>query len=167
MTDKTESARGKDNTRLRAVLEAYGADQRRWPAADREAFARHDLEAGDIAQTATEARELDALLARATPLEAGPGMAERVAARILDKPDVIERGNVVALATRSSARPGPVATAALLAASLVLGIFLGQAETLSDLAASAFLGDGTGLHELGNTVLGLQFSPDAVAEDLL
>ena len=108
--------------RLVAVLAAYGADPARWPEADRRNLAAHLAEEGE-AMAAAQA--LDRLLASAPKAAPGEDFVARVMARIDD----------------GAREPAPRArrmglgwgSAIPLAASLILGAYLGAAGDLDAL----------------------------------
>lgn len=102
-----------ENERLRDVLAAYGADPARWPAGDRNDLS-HLIDGSR--EDYLEALEVDRLLQVATAPDLCMGAADRVIRHIHALPAV-------------SHRPVLRWTAALpLAASLLLGIYLGALE---------------------------------------
>lgn len=124
------------------TLEAYGADESRWPEQARRRFA--PLQARDVKARAllAEARALDRLLSRAPLL--GQDRTEALKQRILaaaahaPKADQTPSGRVIQLEGRRP-RKLPAShissrsawkVAAVLAASLVAGVFLGRAQPL-------------------------------------
>lgn len=124
--DETDNRAARE--RLKAVLAAYGADPAHWPESDRKLAPL--LASGDpelLAQV-QDARATDAALARASHPESPAGAAERLVARVAEEP-----GRVVSFAARAreqppptpAALPGRLAAAAALAASLLLGLYLG------------------------------------------
>src|SRR5918994_6577280 len=108
--------------RLEAVLAVYGADPARWPAADRQRLERF-IAAGELpANETAEAREIDALLDRASRPVPLAGAAERLLA-MTRTGEGGERDNVVLFSRARRAaeqdpliRPGGIATIAALAA---------------------------------------------------
>ncbi len=104
-----------DRRRLVELLAAYGADPQRWPDADRQRLA-HQLSTHDPTDVA-QAAALDSLLSDAVAPPLPEGATERLLARV------------------KAARPAPVvatsrrnwfaAPAAALAASLLLGLWIG------------------------------------------
>jgi len=143
--------------RLTQVVGAYGADQARWPTADRQLLAT--LIANDDAaeRLLANARVMDALLDRATgAVEAEPrqlaAMADRMMARISNEatghPVRKADTNVIAFPEQRSGLPGQDANkietgglpnwmmAAALAASLVLGVFVGATGYLEQATSS-------------------------------
>lgn len=115
--------------RLAALLGAYGADARRWPAEERAGHALALAEEG-LADRLGEARALDRLLDAASVPVPEAGAAARLVA--LATPDR-RAGNVTDLAGAAKARKprGPVPFSipafSTLAASLLLGLYLGAA----------------------------------------
>ncbi|MFW6076153.1 MAG: hypothetical protein ACOC71_00240 [Hyphomicrobiales bacterium] len=114
--------------RLRAVLAAYGADPARWPESDRELAPLLAASDPDLATSLEDARSLDSALARASHPAAPAAAADRLVASVSQTP-----GNVVAFARHGATPPAAprtalssrLAVATSLAASLVLGIYLG------------------------------------------
>ncbi len=103
--------------RFQACAEAYGADPRRWPAADRALHARHAHTAAGAAILAAAARTDDFL--DAWPSDAAPDdLAARIAAAALD-----ERPRRMRRAAWS---------AAAFAASAVLGFAVGFMQVPAD-----------------------------------
>ena len=162
-----------DTQRLKDVLQAYGADRSRWPHEDRVRFSQADVDAtatGDLA----DAAELDAILSHATSPAAAKGLAARITSNILNDAASGEYGNVVAFAGNQDKprrapglrQPTMWPAAALLAASLATGIVLGQSEILTGLNFEPSSGSAI-VDELGDAVLGLQFSVDEISEDTL
>ncbi|MBA4132068.1 MAG: hypothetical protein C0519_11655 [Hyphomicrobium sp.] len=120
--------------RLRAVVSAYGADPKRWPAADRallEPFVALSAEAQAL--MAEEAR-FDGLLS-AAPQGVATTSAERAKAALFAKLDgelnaaADSTGVVVPFARKAAAPPAPAASrgfwkeASVMAASLLIGFF--------------------------------------------
>jgi hypothetical protein len=67
--------------RFKELTEAYGADPKRWPEAERaEAAAFMDAGGADAREAYAEAAALDRLLSRHRVAAATPGLAERIAA---------------------------------------------------------------------------------------
>lgn len=136
--------------RLEAVLAAYGADPARWPAADRQRLERF-IAAGELAANETaEAREIDALLDRASRPVPPAGAVERLLA-MARAGEGGERDNVVLFsrpAERRAAeqapviRRGGVAAIAALAASLVFGIYLGATGLAEGFLPRMLTGNG-------------------------
>lgn len=107
-----------DEKRLKAVLEAYGADPVRWPEADRHLANkanRKDLESE---------KGLDALLNMASTPALPQGLADRIAASARQE----NRNNVVSFAPKRRSRPALWPVAAAMAASLAIGAYLGVAN---------------------------------------
>lgn len=124
--------------RLLAVIEAHGADPKRWPAAERSGL--EDLaRSPQAADALVEARALDAVLAK-SPMPVAMEL-EPLKARILagadraDKPAhrPVVSGSVTTLSDRRKVMPAPRLraawpAAAALAASLLVGAFFGASE---------------------------------------
>jgi hypothetical protein len=114
--------------RLQAVLAAYGADPARWPASDRDLAPLLAAPHPDVAASLEDARSLDTALAHASRPVAPAAAADRLVAGATGA-----SGNVVAFDRhearhapgRRTAFSGRLAVAMSLAASLVLGIYLG------------------------------------------
>jgi hypothetical protein len=114
--------------RLQAVLAAYGADPARWPESDRDLAPLLAVPHPDVAGSLEDARSLDSALAHASRPEAPAAVANRLVAGVTGAP-----GNVAAFDLHATARSparrttfsGRLAVAMSLAASLVLGIYLG------------------------------------------
>ena len=70
-----------DLERLRAIVEAYGADAARWPEAEREGALQLLARSPEAAAFRERARELDALLDGASVFEPTPELLARVLAR--------------------------------------------------------------------------------------
>lgn len=137
------------------VLDRYGSDRTRWPAPVRMRFARLISEDGAAGQRLKEAEALDRLLDLAPPpavdtralasrimaaLEAETGVAAGQGPKRAWSPEIV-RNRVVT----SGRTHGPAA--ALLAASLVLGMFSGLSGTFETavqplVADATYEGDG-------------------------
>jgi hypothetical protein len=96
--------------RLKELLDAYGADRSRWPAADQERFAAEDL---SHSPDFLAAAALDRLLAQAAKPVPPAGAEARLAMKIQGMRAAPPRRHL------------PWAAALPLAASLALGIYLG------------------------------------------
>lgn len=108
--------------RFEQLLDAYGADPKRWPSAERaagEAFAAEN--ANDVADLLAAARALDATMD---------------AARETVKPDAARVAAILAKAPKPAAGVSPVARWALAACAL-LGVTLGYGGGLMAPAAMA------------------------------
>ena len=159
--------------RLETVLEAYGADRSRWPQADRELLRDVGVDAS-VAQ-ADQARELDAILSGATEPRTAEGAGAAVAARILAQAESSEDANVVAFDAEARREPrrafDPIASvwpaAALLAASLVIGVFLGQSDLWSDTLQRGFLSADASVDALSDAVFGLPLDALNFTEETL
>lgn len=122
---------GKSNRR-NELLASFGADRRRWPDAERDAFsAQPDAAEGD-------AREIDRLLSLASE---PPGAGEAMA-RLLDRMEQESPAQVIPFRPRPKPRVQSfLRFAALpLAASLALGIYLGAQGDLDFAFPNALTG---------------------------
>jgi len=111
-------------------LEVYGSRAERWPAATRKRFEPLLAEQARARELLADARALDRLLDRASM--ADPARVQALSDHIIDLATrEVERPTaaVVDLATRRRSRPLPRASqlklASALAASLIIGIFIG------------------------------------------
>ena len=109
-TDKTE--------RLKAVIEAYGADPARWPKADRVALADVARPEGAI----SEAKEVDRVLAAAGRPAVPPGARARLQDAIEGLPQEAVPAVQSAVSPFGVSRFAAVST---LAASLFIGVYIG------------------------------------------
>jgi hypothetical protein len=106
-----------DMERFRTCAEAYGADARRWPAADRALHARCAATAEGAAILAAAART-DDFLAAWTPSPDEPALAGRIADAVLDE--------------RPRRRRRLAWSAAAFAASAVFGFVVGFVQAPPD-----------------------------------
>jgi hypothetical protein len=141
----TKDTRAQDRQALACLLEVYGADRTRWPARERLRFASFICEDDAARRLVAEAGALDALLDRASRAseERVHALKERImaaAARSGERKLAVVTGRSGGSAARWAnwaRRPSfaKVTTraewpaAALLAASLVVGVLLGSAGT--------------------------------------
>jgi hypothetical protein len=117
------------------------------------------------------ARDLDRLLDAATVPSPPEGAIERLMGRI----DALSAAapNVVPIERplRRLAAPEPVwlwrPGLALLAASLLFGIYLGQAEFMSEIVGDAFTMADADTDVVGEAFFWLSFDPDALTEETL
>ncbi len=172
MTSKDRQT--EDREALARLLDVYGADRTRWPARERLRFAGVVIEDKAAARLLGEAEALDRLLDRAPRVSEAriDALKERVVAAALrsDRPQL----RAIAGSKPEPAkawlgqmrRPGLSASfrewpaAAVLAASLVLGVMLGSAGTfdttmqqVASVAGISSASDNTSL-ALGEDVLG-------------
>jgi hypothetical protein len=140
---------------LERLLDTYGADRTRWPARERLRFASVISEDKAAARLLAEAHALDRLLDRAPHASQGDieALKERIVAAALraDPPRlavVAGAGTRNILPLRRPSLPNRFTewpAAAVLAASLVLGVMLGSAGTFSstmqEMAQAAGFGD--------------------------
>jgi hypothetical protein len=130
---------------LQRLLESHGADRTRWPARDRLRFAQMIAEDAEARRLVAEATALDSLL----ELAPAPSVAreQEIGARILAlaqaQPRAVETRPEEELRARPRVqRPGlrHLPAAALLAASLLVGIFAGTSGVIERLLDAAGLG---------------------------
>ncbi len=117
-----------DENRLKAVLAAYGADPARWPEADKAAL-KQLIEAGDgLAEGVQAARELDQVLGTASRPAPPSGAQARLAelARNTPQDPPVSTANVIS----SPFGVSRFAAVSTLAASLVIGVYMGAIGTL-------------------------------------
>lgn len=161
--------------RLQQLLAAYGADRAKWPEPDRVRLAEHVLEDvlpfGEVAR----AQELDEILSHATAPTADASAAARIAEEILKQQGAEVSENVVEFAAQTGSRKQAIPSsraalwpdAALIAASLIIGVVLGQSELLTEVSFGFGSTGVSTVEELGNAVLGLNVDPALVSEDTL
>ena len=101
--------------RFKAILEAYGGDERRWPAAEREAARAFAASSTEAQRHLAEARALDHLLDRAASSASSRALEDRILASF-------PSGGMAARDVRRRWIP-----AGAIAASLVLGLATGAA----------------------------------------
>jgi len=145
----TKNTRAQDLDALESLLEVYGADRTRWPARERLRFAGFISEDADALRLISEAAALDRLLDRAPRVseDREHALKERIVAAALRTSE--PRFAVVTAGGQGEANELPVwkrrpaltsmlkrlpvrselPAAAVLAASLVLGVMLGSAGT--------------------------------------
>jgi len=136
---------------LTSLLEVYGADKARWPAADRMRLSAAIASDPRAQKLLAEAEALDRLLDMAPRVSTGRErtLAQQiVAAAAAGQGPSAQRPSTNVIHLSNARKPTPTllrspsrqAAAALLAASLVLGIFAGTSRQLSltiDLVAEA------------------------------
>lgn len=137
---------------LSEVLDAFGADRTRWPCGAAERFALLLAKDAEAQERLAEAAALDRLLdtADAVAPAAPAGLADRIVAAAVAAPPRGARSggsNVVVLRPPSAPRQAPVRSgwqaAALLAASLVFGVYIGVQG--ADLPLLEDVADGFGV----------------------
>lgn len=163
-------------------LEVYGGDRTRWPAEHRAGAGQLVVRDATARRLLNEAVALDRLLERAPlpTLDAEAALADRIVAAAQRSPRMVARtagdssrraaaetGNVVRLPSRRPQRrwqvgPGIGGAAGVLAASLVLGIFIGLSSVTQQMLPA--LEDLTGLN-LNDSYATAQV--DVLGEDLL
>lgn len=182
----TTDERQDELQRLAAVLEAYGADPARWPAAERASLTALTAADPRAAALVAEARALDRLLA--TPPARDPTAEARLLEEIMARAAATQRpraepGHDSAVVDLSSAREarrrapsrqpsalpaaGTWRAAGLLAASLLVGLYLGA----SGIAGPAIVGlaEVAGLETTALALPGdgAAATPQTFEEDLL
>lgn len=184
-----------DREALERLLEIYGADRTRWPARERLRFASVISDDDAASHMLAEAQALDTLLDRASrPSDAAvEALKDRIMAAAMREPPA-----QVSVATRPAASIRPAASvtsiwsrrpvlpaiaprfaewpaAAVLAASLVVGVMLGSAgtfdATMSQMAQVAGLqstaSDNAGAVDSAQLALGDEIDSQYPYEDLL
>lgn len=155
---------------LKALLEIYGADRSRWPARDRLKFAEFLSESAEARRLLADAEAFDRLLNMAPEPQAADlgALSDRILAAAGPRSATVTAFPQSSGRARVPARPKTETdwpAAALLAASLILGIFAGVSgyadgvtsgtlevaasgsESNSDVGALAFGSDTAGLLE--------------------
>lgn len=161
---KMQDRREEERQALEHLLEVYGADRTRWPARERLRIAGFVSEDGEARRMLAEAAALDRLLdlAPGAGKEREHALKERIVAaalRTADKklvavpsPPAESTGRWVAWSRPALARaasPNSLPAAALLAASLVVGVLLGSAGTFE--SAMHDVADATGFATAGES----------------
>ena len=144
------------NPRLEQLLQSYGADQDRWPAADREDF--NNLTDGNLA----DARRVDRLL----ELASVPAIPDGAVARLLERIAEPPTAELVQFLPRSVPRTSMFRYAAAfpLAASLALGIYLGAKGTMDFMLPAAITSEVTSIDDVIDDLGGVG-EAEAYAED--
>jgi len=140
--------RAEDREALERLLEIYGADRTRWPARERLRFAGVVVEDKVAARMVAEAGALDRLLEQAPRASIADidALKERIVATALrsgaPQLAVVAGGKASVAKPSPSTKRGPAfaarlgygqwPAAAMLAASLVLGVMLGSTGTLDN-----------------------------------
>jgi hypothetical protein len=143
MNDRTKTSELEPQL-LAALIDAYGADPSRWPSDDADLLSRMALDQS-LSEKMQEARELDLLLDQAPQPDAPAGAIERLLARVDREEQQSAASNVVAISKARASRPHPIGrqtmfgrpSYALMAASLLLGLYLGQADFVNDVVGAA------------------------------
>lgn len=137
MTDKSTKS-GASLEALEEILERFGADRTRWPAPVRRDFAALIASDPEARRRLREAEALDRLLDLAPPPAVDTGaLADRIlAAAVAEAPAAAFPAAGRALwPVRRGGSEAPWPAAALLAASLVLGAFVGLSGTFDSAMA--------------------------------
>jgi hypothetical protein len=125
MTDKTKTTESGVGT-LDQVLDTFGADRTRWPAPVRRNFAGLLAESARARERLREAEALDRLLDLApTPKVDTRALADRIMTATQGEPRVLPRAPITRNGRRSYDAGAVWPAAAMLAASLVIGVFVG------------------------------------------
>lgn len=125
--------------RLNDVLASYGADPERWPAGERQALLPI---LQDASAEVTEAKSIDEMLSHASTVSLQVGAEERLMSRIARQP----AAKIITLTPRSR-QPLPWLAAVPLAASLLLGIYLGAAGILDSFLPASITEDTAALDD--------------------
>ncbi len=157
---------------LNRLLEIYGADRSRWPAADRMRMSSVIAIDPRAKAALAEAAALDRLLDMAplVSIDRERALAQAILAAAAANSSPAQTSNVVALpAARKPAVPflrgqARHAAGALLAASLVLGIFAGTSGQLS--STVDYVAEAVGLSD-DESELAFYAEPSASAEESL
>ena len=171
MTGNGQNIEARQRARLQTVLDAYGADPARWPEQDRSELASLLEQDTELSDLIGGVRALDRVLDHATAPQARDGAV----ARILAAATADEDGTVIPLdAARTLHRdtvtvPQRVAwpVAALMAASLLVGAFLGQTDFLTGNGTGTFLTADTTFDEIDDALLGLSSGVIPFTEETL
>jgi hypothetical protein len=174
----TKNTRAEDRQALERLLEVFGADRTRWPARERLRFASLICEDDAARRLVAESAALDALLDRAPRAseDRERALKERIVAAALrsgeaklavvasGQPKASHLPTFMRAARLGSSRNGTRASrewsaAALLAASLVIGVMLGSSGTFD--ATVQEVAEATGLTTATET------SQLALGEDVL
>lgn len=140
MTNKSKSAMSLAD--FEHLLEVYGSDRTRWPIAVRASAAACVASSAAARRLLSEAEALDALLLRSEDpdKQAVSALVERIVAASGATPRVPAHSDTMIDASRRAAESSPKAKSkviaskdwmrgiALLAASLMIGIFVGQSQ---------------------------------------
>ncbi len=124
--------------RFRVLVEAYGGDPRRWPAAERARAAELLAGSPEARALLAEAGALDRLLDRSQPLAPPILDAERLIARVTAMAQ--ERPPVHPVGTMQPAARGLWLRAGSLAAAAVIGFMVGWTELADSGEATAASG---------------------------
>ena len=175
--------------RFAALVETYGGDIGRWPAAMQ--VAARARVAGDLpsARRIAEAQAFDRLLGLAPKTAASPDLVEKILAAATRQPQdskpreqagVASDSNVIPLSRGTPrryedswrlGRGGVAGAGGMLAASLMIGIWLGASGTAAPTFATAFQGrqgisDLDAMSEIVQSALSLELL-EGTEEDLL
>jgi len=159
MTGNGNTIEARQRARLQAVLDTYGADPSRWPEADRSELAGLLAEDAGLSENLGEARALDRVLDHASVPHARDGaVADILAAAMADDDrNVVPFDTARTLHRDALSVPRRVAwpVAGLMAASLLIGAFLGQTNFLVGAGTGTFLTADTTPDQIDDALLGL------------
>ena len=171
MTGSGSGFEARQRKRLQAVLDAYGADPARWPEADRTELADLLSQDADLSDLIGEARALDRVLDHASV----PHAHNRAVANVLAAAKADENSTVIPLdrartphrESRSVPRRVAWPVVGLMAASLLIGAFLGQTNFLVGADTGTFLTADTTFDEIDDALLGLSSGVIPFTEETL
>lgn len=144
------------DTDIDGLLARYGADRNRWPKSAVDSVGR------GTAAAEAEAVEIDKVLGLATPPPLPEGAMVRLLERLPDRPSA----TIVAFRPKIASKDHVFRYAALpLAASLLLGIYLGARGTLDTVFPVAITGTVASSDETPDDDLGGVGELDAYVED--
>jgi hypothetical protein len=130
-----------DELRFKTLLEAYGADVERWPAAERDAGRRQLTAVGESERDlVSDSAALDALLRAPQPVQPSAALVGRImqAAQDRPRPGGLFAPGAIALAGFSAR--AQLAAACLMLVSLgVVGGWIASHDVLGSVAADALL----------------------------
>ena len=159
MTGNGPTIDARQRARLQVVLDTYGADPMRWPEADRSELAPLLAEGADLSEKIGEVRALDRVLDHASTPQARDGVvADILAAAMADDDRTVVAFDAARTLHRDSLSvPRRVAwpVAGLMAASLLIGAFLGQTNFLVGAGTGTFLTADTTFDQIDDALLGL------------
>ena len=123
----------KKRDRLEEMLNTFGADQNRWPAAERTELENYVKTNKSARTMCAEAKALAKVMDAAPVLRASPALSERIVSAALD--DTAREATIVPLALKSRQAERPFSLlrsasiwpAAALAASFAFGLYMGVA----------------------------------------
>lgn len=188
--------------RLKTLVEIYGGERERWPAAERLQMSRLVAADAQAAEIVAEAEALDRLLDTAPALNAdrlsdltsrivasaqaeGRWQGEGLVGSVADVPEVstarlregvrddgllpskFQGGGWRGSTGWTTTRRGPLASAAMLAASLVFGVFIGLSAITIDIMPDTQVVADAGDDSLFQQLVTGEDNVDALVEELL